>query len=134
MERTETVQITSHYRTGQVMPYGMTTEKVVRCLSNPVSVTDDLRELAGRYHAESKDLAAELTVPHYFRVGYEFGQRDIYLQRTGTESGHEHLMCLQDDCEDGKLTMEEYKRWLEGYLSNRKRAEDRSYPSRKSWT
>ena len=56
------------------MPYGMTTEEVIRRLSNPVPVTDDLRELAKLYRAEPKDLAAELTVPHYFRVGYEFGQ------------------------------------------------------------
>ena len=80
MERTETVQITSHYRTGQIMPYGMTTEEVIRRLSNPVHVTDDLREFAELYRAEPKDLAAELTVPHYFRVGYEFGQADQILE------------------------------------------------------
>ena len=48
MERTETVLITSHFRTGQVMPYGMTTEEVIHRLSNPVPVTDDLRSCTNR--------------------------------------------------------------------------------------
>lgn len=30
---------------------------------------------------------------------------------------------LRDDYEDG-ITVEEYKRWMEGYFPNRKRAED----------
>ena len=32
------------------------------------------------YHTEPKGLAAALTVPHYFRVGYEFGQVDQILE------------------------------------------------------
>ena len=208
MERAETVLITSHLRTGQVMPYGMTTEEVIHRLTNPVPVTDDLRELAGRYRTEPKDLAAELTVPHYFRVGYEFGQVDQILeleftklleanvrfrkcQRCGkyfilkgnfnprycdrvtegeTRTCQElaaqenykiraadrpalavydryyrryaarkkvrqikeedfkkwryEAMRLRDDCEDGKLTVEEYRRWMEDYFPNRKKAED----------
>ena len=62
------------------MPYGMTTEEVIHRLSNPVPVTDDLREFAGLYHAEPKDLAAKITVPHYFRIGYKFGQVDQILE------------------------------------------------------
>ena len=33
-------------------------------------------------------------------------------------------MRLWDDCEDGKLTVEEYKQWMEEYFPNRKRPED----------
>lgn len=33
-------------------------------------------------------------------------------------------MRLRDDCENGKLTAEEYKRWMAAYSPNRKRAED----------
>lgn len=208
MERTETVQITSHYRTGQTMPYGMTVEEVLHRFPNPVSVTDDLRKLAGLYHAEPKDLAAALTFPHYFRVGYEFGQVDQILELEFTkplEVGMRFRKCqrcgkyfilkgnfnprycdrvtegetrtcqelaaqenyktraadrpalavydrydrryaarkkvrqikeekfkkwryeamrLRDNCEDGKLTVEEYWRWMEVYFPNRKRAED----------
>ena len=210
MERTETVQITSHLRTGQVMPFGMTTEEVIRRLSNPVPVTDDLRELAGLYRAEPKDLAAELTVPHYFRVGYEFGQVDQILEleftklleadtrfrkcrrcgkyfilkgnfnprycdrvaegetRTCQELAAQEnykiraadrpalavydryyrryaarkkvrqikeaefkkwryeAMRLRDDCEDGKLTVEDYRQWMEAYFPNRKKTENSS--------
>lgn len=33
-------------------------------------------------------------------------------------------MRLRDDCENGKLTVEEYKQWMAAYSPNRKRAED----------
>lgn len=80
MERTETVQFTSHYKAGQVMPYGMTTEEVIQRVSNPVPITEGLREFAEHYHTEPKELAATLTFPHYFRAGYEFGRVDQILE------------------------------------------------------
>ena len=54
MERAETARFTSHYRTGQIMPYGMTTEEVIQRISNPVPVTGELRTFAERYHTEPK--------------------------------------------------------------------------------
>ena len=108
-------------------------------MSNPVPVTDDLRELTGLHRAEPKELAAELTVPHYFGVGYEFGQVDQILELEFTKlleadirfrkcqrcvRSRYEAMRLRDDCEDGKIPVEEYKRWMEKYFPNRKRAGD----------
>ncbi|MDE6281535.1 MAG: hypothetical protein K2M15_07080, partial [Oscillospiraceae bacterium] len=96
MERAETAQFTSHYRTGQIMPYGMTTEEVIQRYSNPVPVTEGLREFAERYHAEPKKLSATLTFPHYLRVGYEFGRVDQILELEFTkllEAGVQFRKC-----------------------------------------
>ena len=205
MERMETAQFTSHYRTEQIMPYGMTTEEVIERISNPVPVTEGLREFAKRYHAEPEELAAALTFPHYLRVGYEFGRVDQILELEFTkllEVGVQFRKCqrcgryfilkgnfnprycdriaegetrncqelaaqenfkkkaadrpalgvydlyyrryaarkkvrqikedefkkwryeamrLRDDCEAGKLTVEEYTQWMEDYFPNRKK-------------
>ena len=205
MERVETAQFTSHYRTGQIMPYGMTTEEVIQRISNPVPVTEELREFAERYHTEPKELSATLTLPHYLRVGYEFGRVDQILELEFTkllEVGVQIRKCqrcgryfilkgnfnprycdrvaegetrncqelaaqenfkkkaadrpalgvydryyrryaarkkvrqikedefkqwryeaihLRDECEAGKLTVEEYTQWMEEYFPNRKK-------------
>lgn len=208
MDRTETVLLSGRRRTGQAMPYGMTTEEVIRRLSSQVPVTEGLRELAERYHVGSEELSAALTLPHYLQIGYDFGSVDQILeleftkllesdvrfrkcQRCGryfvlqgnygtrycgrvaegeTRSCQElaaqenykkkaagrpalavydryyrryaarkkvrqiedadfkkwryEAIRLRDDCEEGKITVEEYRQWMEGYFPNRKKTEN----------
>lgn len=35
-------------------------------------------------------------------------------------------MRLRGDCEAGKLTVEEYRQWMEGYFPNRKKADGKN--------
>lgn len=35
-------------------------------------------------------------------------------------------MRLRDDCEAGKITVEEYRQWMEGYFPNRKKPKEKN--------
>jgi len=57
---------------GSVAPYGMSREALIRRVTHPVPVTDDLRAFAKQYGTDAERLSAELTAPHFLNISYEF--------------------------------------------------------------
>ena len=50
----------------------MSREALIRRVTHPVPVTDELRAFAKQYGADAEQLSAELTAPHFLNISYEF--------------------------------------------------------------
>ena len=50
----------------------MSREALIRRVTHPVPVTDELRAFAKQYGTDAEQLSAELTAPHFLNISYEF--------------------------------------------------------------
>lgn len=71
--RTERVSFSFDSAYKENMPYGMPFEKIKWRLQNPPAVNDEIRALAKELGALPEELAADLAIPRFMHIQYEFG-------------------------------------------------------------
>ena len=87
--------------------------------------TRTCQELAAQenYKIRAADRPALAVYDRYYRR-YAARKKVRQIKEAEFKKWRYEAMRLRDDCEGGKITVEEYKRWMEEYFPNRKRAED----------
>ena len=91
------------------------------------------RELAAQENFKKKaaDRPALGVYDRYYRR-YAARKKVRQIKEDEFKKWRYEAMHLRDECEAGKLTVEEYTQWMEDYFPNRKKKNAGEYPSSRS--